>query len=109
MRRELFRAGFVGAMREAEKEVIAGFADVASIESAGRVNVQCVGKKAGNRRHDRGNFALASGGTGASEDCASRRQHRGVLDKGRVRMAEVSFEHRESEATFAQRLAICRV
>ena len=106
MRGQLFGAGFVGAMRESKEKVIAGFADVASIERAGRDNLQDRRIEAGDRRPDRLDFALAAGRSGPGEDRAAVRKHRSVFDKRRVGVTKIGLKHGERKSAIAQRLAI---
>ena len=60
MRGELSRAFLIGAQGEADEEMIFGFADVAAVDSAGRIDLQNSCVETRNDRPDAGDFSFAA-------------------------------------------------
>jgi len=106
MGRELARAFLIGAMREADEEVVAGLADVAAVDGSWGFNGFWFGKKWEDGRADGFDFTFATGSAGAGEDGAMGGEDGGVFDEGGVGMAEVGVEGGEGKSAFDEGLAV---
>src|SRR5450755_1417578 len=103
---ELLRALFVGAMRDADKEVRASLADVPSVEGTGRCDLMNRSVEAIYCLPNARNFANPRSGAGTSEDGRTAGQNRRVLDESRIRMLQVDGEADQAGAAHLKSVAI---
>ena len=106
---ELASTFFVGAVRDSDEEVVFGFADVAAIDGARRIDRKCAEIEALNNGPDGCYLTRAARCSGASEDSGVRREDGCVFDEGRVGVANIGIEDGEFKAALAQGIAITRV
>jgi hypothetical protein len=106
---ELVSAGLVGAVRDADEEVVFSFADIPSIDGSRRVNRECPGIESLDNGPNGGNFPLAAGCAGPGEDGSVRREDGRVFNEGGVGVAQIGIDDCERESAFAQGIAIACV
>ncbi len=86
---ELAETFFIAALRETKKEMGSGFADVATVERARRLNLETSWKESSDLFANGGDFAGTAGRAGTRKDGGWRSKNGSIFDESRIGMSHV--------------------
>src|SRR5580658_7495668 len=109
MLRQLLRAMFVGAGRDADQKMSLRLADVSAVDGARCLDGLPLRAAIAQALRDALHLAPAAGCSGACEYGAAFGDDRRVLDEGCVGMGLIGLQLDDVETAFAQRLDVARV